>query len=108
MSDIQNIRKIIYRSIPTLLVNVVPLRVIYNRDLIEIIREKGSIQSITGVTSKKALSNFLQNKYKGFNWNDDYIEMIKKKIVKLLVSSRKWSTVNHGPRLLHNFRKQTF
>jgi len=66
----------------------------YNRDLIKVIREKGSIQSITSTASKKLLLHFLINKYNGFNWSDNYIEMLKKEITKFcLTSSRKWSTV---------------
>lgn len=79
------------------------LRDTYNRDLIKVIREKGSIQSITSIASKKLLLNFLINKYNGFNWSDNYIEMLKKEIIKFcLTSSRKWSTVRRHYKIFEN------
>ncbi|KAF0704275.1 Uncharacterized protein FWK35_00031990, partial [Aphis craccivora] len=90
--------------------NVTSLRDTYNRDLIKVIREKGSIQSITSIASKKLLLNFLINKYNGFNWSDNYIEMLKKEITKFCLTSAFTMPVNNktnskpsGRPLIDNF-----
>jgi hypothetical protein len=43
------------------LADVTSTKVIYNRDVIKIIREKGSMQSVTSVATKKVILNFLVN-----------------------------------------------
>lgn len=60
------------------------------------------MQTVTSVSTKKALFEFIQQKLNRLNWSDQYIDIFEKEITKFcLTISRKWSKV------CRNFKKFT-
>lgn len=60
-------------------------------------KNKKKMQSITSISSRRAMFNFLHQKCNGLTWSNFYIEIIEKEIHKFSLSSyRKWTKVNRN------------
>lgn len=61
------------------------------RDVVEIVRKSGSLQSVTSVKSRKLILNFIQQRCNSCTWDSTYIALLESEIVNFsLVLSRKW------------------
>jgi len=61
------------------------------RDVVEIVRKNGSLQSVTSVKSRKLILNFIQKHCNSCTWDSAYIALLESEVVNFsLVLSRKW------------------
>ncbi|KAE9522334.1 hypothetical protein AGLY_017280, partial [Aphis glycines] len=72
--------------------------ILYYRDLIEVIFQKGFMQCITSIGCRTFLYEFIQATYSNIsNCSSSYKELLEKEILKFsLTTSRKWSKVNRN------------